>query len=336
MKGKTYTTLLILLILGLLIAGCAKATEVPTEEPAPPEEAKLIGFGNLIRAGCDFCMDVENGIVEEFEAAGYEVFAVDNEFDLNKGLANADAMVTRGVDFFIEFNGNLDVYPVIVDKMKAADPPIPIAFIDGPAPEEEDVWYFGASSPGAGKIAGEWALEWVEENWDGEIDGIISTWTSDWDEDTLGRVTEFVKVIEAHDANWTMDTIGRIDVKLEAEKAQAAFSAYLNAHPDSHHIIMYAPTNDIHALMALAAAEEANREEDVVIIGHGCDAQAQAELHKPDNAFKMSVGYFPDRYGEFLVEMVTDILAGEDVPSKVFMEHVAVTRDNIDQYYPEE
>ena len=88
---------------------------------------------------------------------------------------------------------------MIVEKMKAADPPIPIAFIDGPAPDEEGVWYFGASSPGSGKIGGEWTLEWVKENWDGEIDGFISTWTSDWDEDTLGRLTEFMTVIEAHD-----------------------------------------------------------------------------------------------------------------------------------------
>jgi len=335
MMRKAFTILSVLLILALLLTGCKKETETPTEDVVAPEETRLIGFGNLLRAGCDFCMDVENGIVEAFEAAGYEVFAVDNEFDLNKGLANADLMVTKGVDFFIEFNGNLDVYPVIVDKMKAADPPIPISFIDGPAPDEEGVWYFGASSPGSGKVAGEWALNWVQENWGGEIDGLISTWTSDWDEDTLGRLTEFMKVIEGHNADWNMDTIGRIDVKLEAEKAQAAFAAYLNANPDSEHIVMYAPTNDIHALMALAAAEEAGREDDVVIIGLGCDAQAQAELRKDDNAFKMSVGYFPDQYGKFLVEMVTDILAGEDVPRKVFMEHQACTRDTIDELYPE-
>ena len=128
---------------------------------------------------------------------------------------------------------------------------------------------------------------------------------------------------------------GRIDVKLEAEKAQAAFSAYLNAHPDSHNIIMYTPTNDVHALMALAAAQAAGREKDVLIVGLGCDKQAQAEFRKPDNAFKMSVGYFPDQYGKFLVTMVTDILAGKDVPRKVFMQHVPVTRENINQLYSE-
>jgi ribose transport system substrate-binding protein len=309
-------------------------TEEAAAEEAETEEPRLIGFANLLRAGCDFCMDVENSVVEEFEAAGYEVYAVDNEFDLNKGLANADAMVTRQVDFFIEFNGNLDAYPAIVEKMQAADPPIPIAFIDGPAPEEEGVWYFGADSPGSGQIAGEWTLDWVKENWDGEIDGVISTWTSDWDENTLGRLTEFMNVIEGHNPDWNMDTISRIDVKLEAEKAQAAFSAYLNANPDAHHLIMYTPTNDVHALMALAAVEEAGREDDVLIVSLGADAQAQAEFRKPDNPFRMSVAYFPDRYGEFLVQMVTDILDGKEVPSAVYVEHVAITRDNVDEYYP--
>ena len=296
----------------------------------------MIGFANLTRTGCDFCLVVEESILREFESAGYTVFATDNAFDLNLGLANADAMVLKQVDLFIEFNGNLDTYPVIVRRMKSAPRPIPIIFIDGPAPKQEGVLYFGADSRASGRLAAKWTVDWVKENWNGKIDGIISTWTSDWDGETLGRLAEFVKVVQTHDPQWTMDTVRRVDVKFEAEKAQAAFTAYLNAHPDARHIIMYAPTNDIHGLMAAAAAQGARRVREVLVVALGCDQQARNEFRKGDDGpFRMSVAYFPERYGGHLVMMVTDILQGKKVPPEIYMNHVAITPDNLDQWYPD-
>ena len=314
----------------LLGASCALA-------PDPVDRGKgLIGFANLTRTGCDFCLDVEAGILRDFQAAGYSVFATDNAFDLNTGLANADAMVLKQVDLFIEFNGNLDAYPVIVRKMKSVSPPIPIVFVDGPPPHQEGVWYFGVDSPASGRMAGEWTVDWVKANWGGRIDGVISTWTSDWDRETMGRLEEFMAVLHAHDPAWSMDTVSRVDVKFEAEKAQAAFTAYLNAHPEARHVIMYAPTNDIHGVMAVAAAEAAGRERHVLVVARGCDQQARDEFRKgTDSPFRMSVGYFPERYGEHLVTLVTDVPEGREVASKTYMQHVVITPENLDQWYPE-
>lgn len=47
-----------------------------------------------------------------------------------------------------------------------------------------------------------------------------------------------------------MDDITLVDVKLEAEEAQPAFTAFLNANPDASKLLIYTPTSDVQALAA--------------------------------------------------------------------------------------
>ena len=70
-------------------------------------------------------------------------------------------------------------------------------------------------------------------------------------------------------------------------------------------------------------------------MGVGGDAPGKAELAQEENAFKGSVGYFPERYGEFLIPMALDILEGEPIPAEVHMAHIVVDRDNFREYYPD-
>jgi ribose transport system substrate-binding protein len=48
-----------------------------------------------------------------------------------------------------------------------------------------------------------------------------------------------------------------------------------------------------------------------------------------------SIAFFPERYGEWLIPIMQDILAGNPVPSFTGSGLVAITQDNIDKYYPE-
>ena len=307
--------------------------EAPEPEPEP-EASYVVGFAQLLSSGCDFCADVENGMREVLEGAGHELYVLDNEFDVDISVANADLMVTKGVDVYIFF-GPGAAYPVVLQKMRDADPPIPTIFMDGLAPEGDDVWQFGADSPTAGRAAGEWIADYVTTNWDGEIDGIVSTFTSDWDDYSLGRVTEAMTLIGEVDSRWNMDNITLVDVKLEAEEAQLAFTAFLNANPDAGKLLIYTPTSDVQALAAVAALESTGRVGDAIVVSHGADVQVRPELRDCDSPVKASVGYFPDRYGEFLLPMITDILAGNAVEKFVKVQHEAVTCENVSTFYPE-
>src|SRR5258706_8083283 len=50
-------------------------------------------------------------------------------------------------------------------------------------------------------------------------------------------------------------------------------------------------------------------------------------------AFVASVGYFPERYGNFLVPMALAELAGVTLPPTVLQTHVMVDKGNICKYY---
>jgi len=97
------------------------------------------------------------------EEANVELFIVDNEADPAKSVDNARAMISKEVDFFIEYQGHADTNVVIGEMM--ADSEIPVVAIDIPVP---NVPFFGGNNPVAGNIAGAWLGQYALDNWGGE------------------------------------------------------------------------------------------------------------------------------------------------------------------------
>ena len=302
--------------------GCSPTT------PGSKDGRLLIGFTNLLLAS-EFCATVQRGIVKAAAREGWEVFSLDNNLDASAALANADVMVARGVDFVLSFQGLQSLNPAIHDKYVAAG--IPHITIDSSMP---DTVRFGGDNRQAGTAGGEWLADYARTHWGGEVDGVIMTWISTWNEVNMQRADGCVQAISEAFPRWNADTIDRLDVVLDAEKSEAGFRAWLNAHPDARHILISAMTNDIDGLSALTALQATGREEHAVICSGGGDTSAVAELSKPDNAFKASVAFFPERYGELTVPIIKDILAGRAHEMDYSPEHVVLTRENVDEYYP--
>lgn len=311
----------------------ATATTAPVT-PSPKPEPRLIGFQQLLVAGCDFCAEVEKNIKAVFEANGDEVFVLDNKFDVAQTVANADVMVSKKVDILICFCQS-QASDQILAKTRGATPKIPVIFVDGfPTDTGTDWSYFGANGNDSGQKSGQWVVDYAKANWGGSIDAVVSTLIPEWEPVTMGRFSGFVDVLNAFDPKITADSITQIDAKLEFEKVQLAGEAFLNANPDKRHLVMYGPTSDVHGLAFLAAAKKLGREADVVILSHGADAQVRAELSICTNALKASLAYFPDRYGEFLFPIVNATLAGEAVQHENFVNHQVVDCKNLKDFYP--
>ena len=51
--------------------------------------------------------------------------------------------------------------------------------------------------------------------------------------------------------------------------------------------------------------------------------------------FLASVGYFPERYGNYLMPIALSQLAGKEIPPAVLVNHVMVTKGNVCKYYPD-
>jgi len=109
----------------------------------------------------------------------------------------------------------------------------------------------------------------------------------------------------------------------------------LQEMPSVHRIAVLC-FNDEAALGAVRAARKLGREEDLVVVGQGADRQVRQEIRNPQSRIIGSTAYWPERYGPKLIEIAGKILAGQPVPPAIFNEHVFISRDNINLYYPQD
>ena len=76
---------------------------------------------------------------------------------------------------------------------------------------------------------------------------------------------------------------------------------------------------------------------DGVGVGQGCSDVGIAATKEgtPDQThFLGCVAFFFERYGDYLMSIGLDVLAGTPVPQEVHMDHKFLTYDTIAQYYP--
>jgi ribose transport system substrate-binding protein len=300
---------------------------VPQITPAGDGEDFLIGFANYFLAA-PFCGIVEEGMNNYGEQANVELFIVDNEADPAKSVDNARAMISKGVDFFIEYQGHADTNAVISEMM--IDEGIPVVAIDIPVP---DAPFFGGNNPVAGHIAGKWLGDYAAANWVGEDIVLVLVESTTNGKINADRMQGYIDgVMEAIPE--IAGKVHRLDTNNSYEDAQDKMRSWLSGHPDANHILL-GGLHDGVTNGALQALREANRESDAIIVSQGADPSIYADIRNPESAFKGSVAYFPEDYGFYTISIAMDVLRGNPVPWEYFVPHVVIDASNIDEYYPE-
>ena len=71
--------------------------------------------------------------------------------------------------------------------------------------------------------------------------------------------------------------------------------------------------------------------ESILTVSNGLDAQGQQMVCSGQN--NASVAFFPERYGEWVVPIMQDIMAGNPVPSLVSNGMKVFTKDTIEEAY---
>lgn len=110
------------------------------------------------------------------------------------------------------------------------------------------------------------------------------------------------------------------------ETTAERFAPLLERWSDYHKIAIIG-FNDETAVGALEAARSLGREGDVVAVGHGADL-AISWFKRPGSRLIASSAFFPERYGERLLDLARRMLRGESVPRVNYIEHVCVTPDS--------
>jgi len=252
---------------------------------------------------------------------------VDNRYSRKAAIRNASLLIKEGVDLVMEFQTDEQIAPVISSMYQQAG--IPVIAIEIPHP---GATFFGANNFTAGVMGGRHLGRWVQENWKGQFEEVLLLELPRAGPLPASRLTGILDGLR--------ETIGPVPAaKIKRLNGNGQFSRSMEIV--RRHIRMCAPRraligaiNDPSAIGALRAFEEAGRSEYCAVIGQNASVEARLEMRRPGSRLVRSVGYFPERYGDVLMEMALNLLEKKHVPPAVFVEHKLVTAENLHRFYP--
>ena len=289
-----------------------------------------VGYAQMC-SGQPFSEAVTRGLADEAKRSFVDLLIADNHYDADKAIQNAAWMIEKKVDFAIEFQIHYRVAPVIAHMFAKAK--IPTLAIDIPQP---GAIYFGANNYTAGLMAGEALGRFARNKWPARVGRVLLLETSAAGpiphnrmigalrgmRNTLGR--------EAHDRLKVAHRDAK-DTEIGGYEATTEFLQQLSPRER----LLVATQNDGAALGALRAVREAGRERATAIVSQnfGPDPRVSAEIGDDDSPLIGSLAFFPEKYGSKIIPAVLRWLSKEQVPPAFYIDHVMVTKENVDCLY---
>ncbi|MGC9292543.1 MAG: substrate-binding domain-containing protein [Acidobacteriaceae bacterium] len=277
----------------------------------------VFGFGGQ-STEMPFSEAVTKSLKEAAVDAGVELLVLDNHYDPETAVRNADEFVRQGVDLAIEFQVEQQVAAIIGDKIAGAG--VPLIAVDIPHPHAV---YFGVDNYRVGFEAGELLARHVLENWGGKLDWVLGLDLEEAGPLVQGRITGAFEGIRSLIANVPVESMVRIDARGMHDKGHRLTLDFLRRHPKDRHILIAAAT-DTSALGAVQAVRELKREQHVAIVGQDCIEEALEEMATANSPMIGSVSHEAHTYGQRLVHLGLAMLGGQSVPPYNYVEHKLV------------
>ncbi|HLH37138.1 MAG TPA: substrate-binding domain-containing protein [Alloacidobacterium sp.] len=257
-----------------------------------------------------------------------EILTLDHCFKPDVALHNAAQFIRERVELVIDYQIDEQVGAVTANLFREAN--IPVIVINNPQP---GATYFGANNYEAGLIGGRYLGKWARARWLGEVDQIVML--------DLCRAGTVPRTRLAGMVYGIREILGQVSKKIPVvyldgggrfESSWQAMRKHLRT--GNRHRTLIGAVNDNSALGALRAFEEAGRAEDCAVMGQNGALEARKELRKNHSRLIGSVAYFPEKYGDGLVQLALDLLNRRFVAPAIFTPHKLLTSHNVDHIYP--
>ncbi|HUW11484.1 MAG TPA: substrate-binding domain-containing protein [Anaerolineae bacterium] len=312
----------------VVLTVCGESTTssyTPCSEESPRYK---IGFASLGES-MSFPVDVRRGLEQAAQnASNVDLILADNQLNAVVALQVADHLIAEGADLVIEYQIDEEAGGLIMDKFKEAD--VPVIAVDIPM---VGATYFGVNHYRAGRMAGVALGNWIAEHWGGTFDRLLVLEEQRSGALVATRIQGQLDGVQSVVGEVASDRIIRLDSGNTRSISRSNMRRALDSLPNEHRLAVIS-FNDDAAMGAVSAATAAGREQDVVIVGQGADRVARREIRQPGSRLIGSSAYWPERYGQKLIDVAQQILRGDPVPPAVYNEHVFITKDNIDEFYP--
>jgi ribose transport system substrate-binding protein len=272
-----------------------------------------------------FAQAVEDSLRRAAAHNQVDLVVFDNRYSEKVALRCARQLIAERVDLAIEFQTHQKISPLISSMFQAAQ--IPMISVDIPHP---GAIFYGVDNYSAGLAAGRALAKWCKIHWQGQADELLLL------ELEIAGSLPYLRMsgVEAavRQAIPAIKTV-RMETRGEFARALAGVRNRLRStRPAAKTLI--AGVNDPCVFGALRAFEEAGRLESCAAMGLGAIPEARSELRRPGRRLIGTIAFFPERYGDDLIQLAMDILQKRNVPPAVFAKHELLTRENVDSFYP--
>jgi len=330
MKGRISRVFLIFLSLTLVLA--VAGTAFASSQPEKKSEGKTytLGISNYMDS-FEFCAKVHQNIEEWAKKYGIKTLYAEAKMEPERIKANLDTFAIQGVDAIFEFNWITDVTAKFVKEHPE------IVMVTGDY-IVEGAHYFGANQYQAGLILGRYLAGEVKKRWGGKIDAMVFAACYQCGELLIQRMDGILVGYKETYKDFPDNMAFRFENAGgdgQIVNTKRIVTDFYTAHPQMTNIVV-GTNNDEGCLGALSAAETLGKESNFFIVSHGGDTPFQEKIRAgKGDVWIGSVAYMPERYGEFLIPWLKDILDKKPgVPKDKSPEHFVLTKDNIDKFYP--
>jgi ribose transport system substrate-binding protein len=284
---------------------------------ASPKKLRF-GFGSQ-SSEMPFSEAVTASLHEAATAVGVDLLVLDNRYEANAAIENAETFIREHVDIVIEFQIDEHVAPIIADRIAAAG--IPLIAVDIPHPRAT---YFGVDNYRAGLEAGGLLADHALNRWEGNVDWTVGLDLEEAGQLVQSRITGAFEGIKSRLPNLPVEAFVRIDGRGMRDKSYRVVLDFLNRHPKDKHVLI-AAANDTSAMGAIEAVRSLGREKHVAVVGQDCVPEMVVEMQRKGSPAIASISH--EAYGPKLIDLGLSLLRGEKIAPYNYAEHKAITAD---------
>jgi ribose transport system substrate-binding protein len=274
-----------------------------------------------------FISTVSESLKTAAQKRGLELIVLNNRASRKVALDNANLFIREKVDLVIEFQLHADIAVTLVERFTKAG--IPMLAVDLPHP---GAIYFGADNYKAGVIAGAHLGRWAASKWQGHVDEIVLLVESAGGPILNSRTLGILDGIQETLPHSNRVPVSRYESKAAFDSSLDVIRKHLRRSRGRQ--VLVGTVNDPSALGALQAFRDFGAEEICAIAGQGGVAEARHEMRRPGTRLVGSVAYFPETYGEKLIQLAMDVLEKRSVAALNLTRHQMLTPANVNKIYP--
>jgi ribose transport system substrate-binding protein len=292
-----------------------------------PVTARPFRIGFAAQGDSEFSRAVMQNMETAAAREHVHLITVNNRYSAREALRNADLLIKEHVDLVLEFQTYERVAPVIASKSLEAETPVIAIEIPHPG-----ATYFGANNYKAGIIGGKALGRWAREHWEGKVEQLLLLELPIAGSLLELRITGLVDGLRAELPSIANVPVVHLNGRGDFEEVLETIRQYLRRAPAKRTLI--GCVNDICALAALRAFEDAGAGQKCAVIGQNAIRESRNELRRPGTRLVGTVAYFPERYGDEIIPLAISILQKKSVPATGFVKHQLLTPRNVDLIYP--